>query len=241
MKLLTEITSNQWLWDDFRAFHHRWGSFVQFQTGEVVFVDNEPGPDKRHSYSAMNVTVTASGDDNFPAVYHPETGKPIPKTHLNRGGQQWFVIDHDHKIMVRLARLGTGRNNSRIRELTQPIPEHLRYAAAAYWPGPDSPPIGGETIIEPPLPLTKEQRQAVEDLKDAVTAWAELKGLTYSPWRVKVEGRDVQVSGPVRIANLLGKSAADLTISERVNLWVQGIAPSYATEILPHLRLTPKA
>lgn len=234
-------------WDEYRAFHHAHTHFVQFETGELIYTLAEPDPGNRHRYSNHNVTIANTADAECPLLFHPETGAKLVRTHLNRGGSQWLAIDHDHKIAVRLHPARHYRVSSE-NQYTSPIPDHLQGRAAAYWPGPQSEPIGRPIAVSSPTVVTPEQKAHMQGLVDQAHAWATLHQLEVHFAGERVSG----LPGPdgkyaawcsteshgVRPAELIDKEFPELSTKTRATLWVRGIGPSFTVTRIPFARVT---
>lgn len=142
------------------------GSFIQFNSGEVIVLNRSWQPDQRKHYSDLNIAIFSTADDRCPLLHRPDDKRRVPKTHLNYAGQQILLIDYDHNLAVSI-------DHDKRRKHTQPLmPERFnKMNVAAYYRGPLSPPVGQSIVIEYAYPFTPEQHEHLNDLKMACEAW----------------------------------------------------------------------
>lgn len=173
-------------WDAWQAFHipynymglpllrgNHWQSpvFVQFDTGELVCMLQQPGPEARRGYSMFGVRLAATGDADCPTLYMPD-GEPAKPAWLKDGGQQYLLIDESSKRAVGLGRLPDSAAPSRFYSTSRTTvrtpqglvqKEVLFSKIVAYFPGPGRMPVGVPITVAKPwdAELDKDERQHI--------------------------------------------------------------------------------
>ena len=227
MKINTELRLADAAWDAYRAFHwdvrqnrvrsaSKWNSnqaFVAFETGEVVWAGYwRPRPHLRGFYSTLGVSVLSPRDQDFPRMYHPETGDPVAKDWLIKDCRAYLLLDNATETAVSLEGC----------ELKDVPTRFGGYTAKAYFAGEGRTPAGGGVKLSKPFTsLPKDQRQHINEIIKqckAARAMAEAAG-TY-------EGRYTYRWTPLpSIQTLLeAENYSFLTDEQRVNLLGRGIA-----------------
>jgi hypothetical protein len=168
-------------WDRFGAFHLLIGQFevepfkswhdhpmVLFDTGEAIFTDTAPGPNKRGTYRPLGLEVTTSKNITGP-LYAPD-GQKIAVAWLYDGGQESLLVDEDTHRVVRI------RDSYRRKpeDLIAGVPHRFQNRCTAYVPGPGMPPIGMDKIIAW-LPfkaagLTDDEKAHIQMITDTTRA-----------------------------------------------------------------------
>lgn len=210
-------------WDEFKQFHIQSGKFVDFESGECIWVHPAPDPCDRRMYSARQVQIVSTADSDCPDLFDPSTGEKLPTAWLTQGGQQMLAIDHEFNMAVGLRATNSGRSAN----LPQGIPTHLHSRAAVYWGGEGQKPVGRSQVhYNPPLVLTLEQKRGVSALRDQCQVWMTMLDIDATRWSesVVVSGTPHKVvRGAIPVTELFDKTIADLTISERVQLHLHGV------------------
>jgi len=202
-------------WDAWRAFHvvHPYNAFVQFDTGELIVCARNWGPDFRRVYKELNLQIVTTEEHDCPRFFIPGAAdkKPVPKAHLNHSGQQYLLLDLDHK---RAVSIGPWLTKTSAPEL---VPERFldSRSVAAYYAGPQAVPVGSPITRRYPQPLTRDQRQHVGELADACKVWLEMQP---DPSALVRESRDVQT----KVSYFVDTPFSGLTMAQRVAIGVRG-------------------
>lgn len=211
-------------WDEFKQFHIQSGKFVDFESGECIWVHPAPDPCDRRMYSARQVQIVSTADSDCPDLFDPSTGEKLPTAWLTQGGQQMLAIDHEFNMAVGLRATNSGRSAN----LPQGIPTHLHSRAAVYWGGEGQKPVGRSQVhYNPPLVLTLEQKRGVSALRDQCQVWMTMLDINVNAWSdsVVVDCTPHKVpKGQPLITAVLDKTIADLTIPQRLQLLRHGHA-----------------
>lgn len=164
-------------WDEFRAFYvgvtksgttmrsYSNGPLVLFETGELICLKSMPDPGERGTYEWLNVSLVISGD--LGPTWTPD-GAPVPAAWLMDNGSQWFLVDHDTDIAVRIDGSTTAHKSQ-----YRPIPLRFQARAHGYIGGPGCKPVGcgRPVIIRPPLKSVTDARKAhLQGIRDALQA-----------------------------------------------------------------------
>ena len=143
--------------DRFDRFWIEGDGFLRFETGEVAYTMAEPNPSDRRHYAEYEVTLFMPGDTHAPKLFTRD-GVAVPAAQLDINGKPYLLWDHNHNMVVRLARQ---RN-------TTTIPRDLRFTLC-YWAADDSKPVtGGGVFYTPPNALTPEQKEFMKECKALV-------------------------------------------------------------------------
>lgn len=158
---LPEFKQSEVRWDAYRAFHiHHdyngyhdfcYGSFVQFDTGEVICTVTKPRLEKRRIYRTLNIQIVGTNDYDCPQLYTLE-GEKIPFAWLNSCGSQALLLDLDNQHLVRLSG-----------ESLQGVPSRFVHVPA-YYPGPGRLPVGSSISVGRPYKWDKAEREHIRSL-----------------------------------------------------------------------------
>jgi hypothetical protein len=96
--------------------------------------------------------------------------KPIPKSHLNRKGQQTLLLDLDRKRAVSLGHYLTDNNAPLV-----PTRFTESHNVVAWYAGPNAVPVGTPIVRHYPQPLTRAQRERIKELEDASKVWLQMQ------------------------------------------------------------------
>jgi len=220
-------------WDAWRAFHinHKVGyhkiAFVQFDTGELVCMPAHPRPKFRHLYDSLGVEIIDLSNDRYDYKFTSPDGERLKKAWLSGH----YLIDHDTKRVVRL--------KYRTAEFTSPVPERFK-AVSAYFPSAGMPPVGREVSVRRPDPLTKAEKDHIEDLRAASKAWQAMTQDEYKNGYFDERGDRIYGWGasPVCANSLLQvPDFASLTIRWRLMLVAKGTVGRTKTTTYPYILL----
>ena len=231
-------------WDDYCRFHTNLeyaNGFIVFETGEAICTrcfDNDP--DRRTLYNKWHVQIVGTNDTNCPKFTDLD-GKPIAKTWLDNNGQQILLIDHDHGIAVALGQRG-GLDPRFVQPWQANVPESLRGRAYAYWPGPNSPPLGGRIVVNQSRRLTPEQRAHCEGLLAECKAW---DVMSEQPLRVGHHNKGMyawvpgeETRKPLSFDRMMAvENYLVLSIDERLDLSRHGYKTGLDPRKVPYLKL----
>lgn len=217
-------------WDSWKAFHwaftyagsatesggYGYTPIVAFETGEVVYTHQAPGPDMRIKVHQFNFTIFGTNDASAPDLVVPD-GEPevLKRVWLEDNGQQYLLWDHDTNHVVRLGSLLEDHR----------VPQWLRKRANAYFTGEGAPPVGAPVVVSRPGRgvLTKDELAHIDGMKASCDmAMAMTTPLAWDQAEGRASGKGKNV--PVDLTRLLeaGEVLA-LTNNEKIRLAAAGV------------------
>ena len=183
-------------WDEHRRFHNKPKDWVNiFETGEMLLYYKTLTPDQRqvtgtNVVPGSSLCVTATSDSDCPrfrldaealtaevrkvfaeARIDPEKylSQPIPKAWLNDGGQQEVLLDTD---TGRTVGFGLRHRSGAWANVPVWVSKAMgRYRIAAYVAGPEAKAVGSKIKISMPASFTREEGEAMRQLKVQAEAW----------------------------------------------------------------------
>lgn len=210
-------------WDGWRAFHvehgHMYGTFIQFDTGEFVVCRHHWRPEQRIVLKDLHIQITATGDKDCPRLYVPGQTKSIPKSHLDHKGMQVLLLDFDHKRAVSLEHT-LDKDNAPSSIPTRFLDNNSR-DITAYYAGPKAIPLGTPIVRHFPQPLSRDQRNHLNELTEAAKVWLQMQP---DPAGLLKKHRDQKWKAPVCLPAIefVDVSFGVLTTEHRVALAADG-------------------
>jgi hypothetical protein len=212
---LPPFDHSQMEWGAWNAFHvvHKHNTFYQFDTGEFIVTSHTWHPDERRIYSDLNIQIVGTNDEDCPQLYVPSNSKPIPKSHLNHKGQQYLLLDLDHKRAVSLYPWLTKDN-------APSVPERFtdKQRVAAWYAGPGAVPVGTSITRHYPQPLTMQQRSHINKLSDVCKIWLRMQPDPNALEREYIAFRDVQR----KVSYFVDTPFSALTANQRMAIATHG-------------------
>lgn len=227
---LIERSHLNYKWDEWRAFHHKCGPFVQFDTGEVICTRYNFDRDDyaRKLYKDLNVEIRYTADDKCPTLYLP-TGEKVAKAWLDDRGSQTLLIDWNHGVAIRLGQLGSAPQYTPKDHWQARIPERFRGKCSAYWAGELSAPVGSAGIkVTRPHKLTEAERGHLQGIRNYARA----------KWAMEHDGEDVPLPerGLFMDINLaLKQEPKDVSFNDKCRAVHNGFTKAYDIAVYPTL------
>lgn len=163
--------------DRYDCFHKTDFPWVLFKTGELMLIASEAGPDHRKYYPKLKLSIISTADLANAEYYtcstddkgNPVPDEPIPKAHLNRGGQQILIVDHNRNgLAVGERTWASRRTYSEVGPLGgSDMPSYLT-SGTFYMYHRTGSMLGAR--VEQQQPLSQERRQQKKFLEGATAA-----------------------------------------------------------------------
>lgn len=200
-----------------------------FETGEVRINPRHPNLHDRRYYDNLGIELWASGDSPRHKFQTPD-GEDVKNAWLfDRGRQQYYLIDHTHKVAVQLASWGTRDRFS------SNMPKHLQ-GCSAYYPNSYTLPVG--------VPVQLSRPHAKTRAKEFVKWSAELRAICTVMERINEKvfwtGRGAFLIPPEALAMSPGDYAAKLDNHEVAQAARNGLTLGRETSEVPYLKLVTR-
>lgn len=145
-----------------------------FETGEVRVNRPTPSPMYRYHDHQLDIELYSTSDGYL--KFATPDGEKVPTAWLKHHGTQYLLVDHTHKMAVRL---GSHWGANRLKDL----PGHLD-GCVAYYPTVGSKPVGMPVATHrPDKAFAKDKKDWLDEVRAACRALDKIDGLEPGYWR----------------------------------------------------------